>query len=162
SPGSGLVQITDFAEPVRFGVFWPQAPEVLVFTRDSGGNEQRQVYRQDPGGAAPVLLTDTARKNDFAGMTRARDRMLVESTDVDKSGRREDPTLDLALVNPLEPASARKLATLPGTGWGDYTFSFDDRRLALVEYKSITEGYVWVMDLKTGERRRVLPAPGAA
>ena len=162
SPGSELVQITDFAEPVRFGVFWPKAPDVLVFTRDSGGNEQRQVYRQDPGGAAPVLLTDAARKNDFAGMTRSRDRMLVESTDVDKSGRREDPTLDLALVNPLEPASARKLATLPGTGWGDYTFSFDDRRLALVEYKSINESYVWVMDVATGKRRRVLPAEGTA
>jgi dipeptidyl aminopeptidase/acylaminoacyl peptidase len=162
SPGSELVQLTDFAEPVRFGVFWPKAPNVLVFTRDSGGNEQRQVYRQDPGGAPPVLLTDAARKNDFAGMTRARDRMLVESTDVDKSGRREDPTLDLALVNPLEPASARKLATLPGTGWGDYTFSFDDRRLALVEYKSINESYVWVLDVATGKRRRVLPAEGTA
>jgi len=77
SPGSELVPITDFAEPVRFGVFWPKAPDVLVFTRDSGGNEQRQVYRQDPGGAPPVLLTDAARKNDFAGMTRARDRMLA-------------------------------------------------------------------------------------
>jgi dipeptidyl aminopeptidase/acylaminoacyl peptidase len=160
SPGGELAQVTDFAEPVRFGLYWPKASDVLVFTRDSGGNEQRQIYRQDPGGSAPVLLTDAARKNDFAGMTRTRDRMLVESTDVDKSGRREDPTLDLSLVNPLEPASARKLATLPGTGWGDYTFSFDDRRLALIEYKSVNESYVWVMEVATGKRRRVLPAEG--
>jgi dipeptidyl aminopeptidase/acylaminoacyl peptidase len=162
SPGGELMQVTDFAEPVRFGVFWPKAPDVLVFTRDSGGNEQRQVYRQDPGGAAPVLLTDAARKNDFASMTRARDRLLVESTDVDKSGRREDPTLDLALLNPLELAGARKIATLPGTGWDDYTFSFDDRRLALIEHKSVNESYVWVMDVATGKRRRVLPAEGTA
>ena len=52
----------------------------------------------------------------------------------------------------------RRIATLPGTGWGDATFSFDDRRLALVEYKSVNESYVWVMDVATGERRRVLPA----
>src|SRR4029078_7383945 len=36
----------------------------------------------------------------------------------------------------------------------------DDRRLALVEYKSINESYVWVMDVATGKRRRVLPAEG--
>jgi dipeptidyl aminopeptidase/acylaminoacyl peptidase len=146
---------------VRYGLWWPKSPAVLIFARDAGGNEQQQLYRLDPG-KPPLLLTDAARKNDFAGVTRARDRMLVESTDVDKSGRREDPTLDLALVNPLEPASARKLATLPGTGWGDYTFSFDDRRLALVEYKSINESYVWVLDVATGKRRRVLPAEGTA
>ena len=77
APGGELVQVTDFAEPVRFGLFWPTAPDVLIFTRDSGGNEQRQIYRQDPGGAAPVLLTDAARKNDFAGMTRARERLFL-------------------------------------------------------------------------------------
>ena len=57
--------------------------------------------------------------------------------------------------------SAKKIATLPGTGWGDFSFSFDDRRLAMSEFRSVTETYVWVMDLATGERRRVLPAPGA-
>ena len=64
------------------------------------------------------------------------------------------------LVDPLAPAKAVKIATLPGTGWGDFSFSFDDRRLAMIEYKSITESYVWVMDVATGERRRVLPADG--
>ncbi|HET7033450.1 MAG TPA: S9 family peptidase, partial [Casimicrobiaceae bacterium] len=38
-------QITDFAEPVRFGMYLPKAPDTLVFSRDSGGNEQRQLYR---------------------------------------------------------------------------------------------------------------------
>ena len=38
--GGALVPLTDFAEPVRFGSWWPKAPDVLVFARDSGGNEQ--------------------------------------------------------------------------------------------------------------------------
>jgi dipeptidyl aminopeptidase/acylaminoacyl peptidase len=88
--------------------------------------------------------------------------MLVGSTDVDRSGaRRENPTLDVTLVDPLDPAGAKKIATLPGTGWGDFSYSFDERRLAMSEFRSVTETYVWVMDLATGERRRVLPAPGA-
>jgi dipeptidyl aminopeptidase/acylaminoacyl peptidase len=159
SPLDALVQLTDLPEPVRFGMWWPAKPEVLVFARDAGGNEQRQVYRLDPGSKEPVLLTDSARANSPAAVNRARTRLLVTSTEVDQvSGRRENPTLDLALVDPLAPEKKSKIATLPGTAWGDFSFSFDDRRLAMVEAKSITETYVWVMDLKTGERRRVFPA----
>ena len=55
-----------------------------------------------------MLLTDAARKNEFAGITHARDRLLVDSTDVDKTGRREDPTTDLTLVDPLDPAKRRE------------------------------------------------------
>ena len=109
-----------------------------------------------------MLLTDPVRANSAVATNRARNRLLITSTDVDRTtGRRENPTLDLSLVDPLAPGKARKIATLPGTGWGEFSFSFDDRRLAMVEYKSITESYVWVMDLKTGERRRILPAPGS-
>ncbi len=160
-PGDEPVQITQFAEPVRDGAYWPKAPDALVFARDTGGDEQQQLYRLDPGSAAPVLLTDAARKHAVGGITHARDYLLVESTALDKSGKREHPTLELALVDPLDPAKARKLATLPGTGWGDFSFSFDDRRLALLEFISVNESYVWVMDLATGAKRRVLPAEGA-
>ena len=108
------------------------------------------------------LLSQRLRQHQPLAINRARDRLLVGSTDVDKAGgRRENPTLDVALVDPLDPSAARRLVTLPGTGWGDFSFSFDDRRLAMNEFKSVTETYVWVMDLATGERRRVLPAAGA-
>jgi dipeptidyl aminopeptidase/acylaminoacyl peptidase len=161
SPLGPLGQITDYTEPVRYGMWWPAKPDVLMFARDAGGNEQRQVYRVDPGAKEPTLLTDAARINNPAAMNRARDRLLVAVTDVDKtSGPRENPMLDLVLIDPLEPSKARKIATLPGTGWGDFSFSFDDRRLAMIEFKSITESYVWVMDIATGERKRVLPLAG--
>jgi dipeptidyl aminopeptidase/acylaminoacyl peptidase len=163
APLATLVQLTDYAEPVRSGMWWAAKPDVLVFSRDAGGNEQRQVYRLDPGSRDPVLLTDPARANSAVKVNRARNRLLITSMDVDKNaGTRENPTLDLALVDPLAPGRKTTVATLPGTGWGDFSFSFDDRRLAMVEFKSITESYVWVMDLKTGEKRRVLPAPGPA
>ena len=160
-PGDEPRQLTDFAEPVRFGLYWPKAPDTLVYSRDTGGDEQQQLYRLDANGATPALLTDATRKNTSAGLTHARDFLLLESTDVDKAGKRENPTLDLSLLDPLDPAKSRKLATLPGTGWGDYTFSFDDKRVAMVEYISVNESYVWLMDVSSGERRRVLPPPGA-
>jgi dipeptidyl aminopeptidase/acylaminoacyl peptidase len=161
-PGAELEQLTDFAEPVRFGTWLPKAPDRLVFARDSGGNEQQQLYRLDPNGAAPVLLTDPARKHSPGGATHARDYLLLESTDVDRTGRREHPTTDLTLLDPLDPAKSRRIATLPGTGWGDFSFSFDDRRLAMIEFKSVNETTVWVMDVATGKRSRVLPPEGAS
>ena len=161
APGAALIQLTDFAEPVRFGAFLLRKPDVLVFSRDAGGNEQRQVYRLDSGAKEPVLLTDPARRNDPVGVTRAHEFILIESTELDQGGRRENPTVDLSLVDPLDLARSRKLATLPGTGWGDFSFSFDDKRLAMVEFKSVNESYVWIMDVATGARTRVLPAEGA-
>src|SRR6478609_3272895 len=74
APGADLAQLTDYAEPVREGGWWPKAPSVLVFARDAGGNEQQQVYRLDADAREPVLLTDAARRNDIAGITHARDR----------------------------------------------------------------------------------------
>ncbi len=84
----------------------------------------------------------------------------VESVDLDKTGRRENPGTDLTLLDPFVPAKAQRIATLPGAGWGDFSFSFDDKRLAMQEYKSANESVIWVMDVATGQRKRVLPAEG--
>jgi dipeptidyl aminopeptidase/acylaminoacyl peptidase len=160
APGIEPEQLTAFSEPVRFGAYLAKKPGVLVFARDTGGNEQRQIYRLDSANATPELLTDPRRKHDPASFTHARDYLLVASTDVDATGRRDNLTTDLTLLDPLEPGKSRDLARLPGTGWFDFSFSFDDKRMALVEFKSVNETHVWMMDLATGARGRVLPAEG--
>jgi dipeptidyl aminopeptidase/acylaminoacyl peptidase len=158
--GTAPKQLTAFPEPVRFGTYLARKPDALVFSRDTGGNEQLQIYRLDSAGAAPVLLTDARRKHEPAGFTHGRDYLLLATTDVDATGKRENPDTELTLLDPLEPAKSRKIATLPGTGWDEFSFSFDDKRLALIDDKSVNETYVWVMDLASGARRRVLPAEG--
>lgn len=162
APLASLAQLTDYPEPVRWGTYWPRRTDALVFLRDSGGNEQTQLYRLDAGAREPVLLTDPERAHSPLAMNHARDRMLMRSVDLDKTGRRENPTTDLTLIDPLDPAAARKIATLPGTGWFDAAFSFDDRRIALLDEKSVNETYIWVMDTATGARERVLPREVAA
>lgn len=157
APLAPLSQITDYHEPVRFGAYLPRRPESLIFVRDAGGNEQSQIYRLDPGARESVLLTDPQRAHRPEGFNRARDRLLVRSVDLDKTGLRENPATDLALVDPVDPARTSILATLPGTGWGGFSFSFDDRRLAAVEFRSVNESYVWMIDVATGARARVFP-----
>ena len=147
--------------PTRCGsaLCWPKAPDTLVFARDTGGNEQRQLYRLDAGRERAGAADRRRRASTSSrGVTHARDRVLLDSTDVDKTGKRENPTTrpHAASIRSIRRARA-SVATLPGTGWGDFTFSFDDRRLAMIEYNSVNESYVWVMDVATGTRRRVLP-----
>jgi dipeptidyl aminopeptidase/acylaminoacyl peptidase len=160
APGADLVQLTDYAEPVRRGVFLPQRPDTLVFMRDTGGNEQTRLFRLDPGAPEPVALTDPERRSSLAGMDHARRHVLVASVPLDKTGRQEAPSEDVALMDPLQPGKARAVATLPGTGWGGFSFSFDDKRLAMIEYKSVEDTRVHVMNLSTGQRTQVLPRPG--
>lgn len=61
APMSALTPVTDYADPVRNGLWWKSKPGTLVFVRDAGGNEQRQLYRLDAGAAEPALLTDPSR-----------------------------------------------------------------------------------------------------
>ena len=161
APLGALVPVTQGADPVREGMWWPVQPGTLVFVRDSGGNEQRQLYRLDAGASAPLLLTDPARQHEVLALDHARSRLLVGSTDLDKTGKRENPATDLSIFDPLDPARSRKVATVPGTGWGDASFAFDDRRFAIVDYRSVSDTDIVVIDVATGARKRVLPPEGA-
>ncbi|HEY1329444.1 MAG TPA: prolyl oligopeptidase family serine peptidase [Casimicrobiaceae bacterium] len=161
APLGALRQLTDYAEPVRRGLFWPRRPDALVFARDTGGNEQTRLYRLDHGASQPVALTDASVRSALGALDHARRRMLVSSVPLDKTGRQESPQATLTLLDPLQPERARTLATLAGTGWGDFSFSFDDRRLALVEFKSIEDSRVHVMDVATGKLEQVLPRPSS-
>src|SRR5256885_1098443 len=107
APGSEPQQLTAFSEPVRFGAYLAKKPGALVFARDTGGNEQRQLYRLDAATATPELLTDPRRKHDAASFTHARDYLLVASTDVDAAGKSDSLTTDLALLDPLGAAESR-------------------------------------------------------
>jgi dipeptidyl aminopeptidase/acylaminoacyl peptidase len=161
TPGGALTRLTDYPEPVRRGFFWAQQPDTLVFARDVGGNEQTRVFRLHAGATEPVPLTDGARRSQVVARDHARRTLLIASVALDRTGRQDAPTETLTRLDPLHPESARAVATLSGTGWGDFSFSFDDRRLALVEFRSVEDSRVHVMDVASGRRVQVFPQPGA-
>jgi len=155
-PGAELVQLTRGADPVRFGLYLAPRPDSLLFLHDSGGNEQTQLYRLDRGSDEPVLLTDPQRRHFPGAINHARDRVLVQSVDLDKTGRRESVETYLTLLDPLHPEASRALATLPGTGWDDFHFSFDDRRVVMLRQVSANEISVWLMDVRNGKPREII------
>ncbi|HEY3635543.1 MAG TPA: prolyl oligopeptidase family serine peptidase, partial [Caldimonas sp.] len=91
--------------------------------------------------------------------------LLYLSVPLDRtaSGRsRSEISQTLSLVDPLQPSSRRRLAELPGGGWAVGGVSWDDTRIALTRYLSAKESEVWLLDIASGNRQRLLPATGEA
>ena len=168
-PMGTLEPLTDFPDPVSRASFEPTRGDYLVYSRDSGGNEASQLYRLDLATKQTTLLTDPSEKHELGSWNRAGTALLLESTQLDKTAgggeaRRSSVTTDLYVLDPQKPEAKRKIASLPGGGWGEFRWAKGDRELYGREYRSANESVIWKVDVATGARSQVLPQvhPGAS
>ena len=157
-PRGQLQQITDFADPVRDGSYEPSRGGYIVYSRDTGGSEAAQIYRLDSDGKS-TLLTDPSMLHARGVWNTAGDRFVMTSTQLDKTGRRDEVTTELALMNPAGSGSMQKVASLPGR-WTDFRFSKDDTRLLTQRFYSNARKELWEIVIATGETKRLLPVSG--
>ena len=163
-PGAPLELLTDFAEPVRSGQYEPANGRFYVFGRDTGGNEVFRAYRAEIGrsakdGDAMPITPDNRRVQDTAWST-AGDRLLYVTVPVGRQGSNDRIASTISIVDPAQPEQARVLAELPGGGWGSFVFSHDDKQVVYSEYVSANESYLWVMDVASGQSRRITEKNG--
>jgi dipeptidyl aminopeptidase/acylaminoacyl peptidase len=162
-PGGVPQQLTRGDEPVWQGGFEPRDGRYLVFERASGGNEAGQLHRLDLDTRQTTLLTPPDERHSMMGWLHGSAQLLVASVPLDRTaqgGRRSEVATTLWLTDPSRPGSRRVVATLPGGGWFGAQISRNDRQIALMHYRAATDTEVWVIDMASGDRRRVLPAPG--
>ena len=157
-----LLPITDFADPVANASFEPKRGDYLVYSRDTGGNEASQLYRFDLATKQTTLLTDPSEKHELGSWNRAGTALLLESTQLDKTAgggeaRRSSVTTDLYVLDPQNPEAKRKIASLPGGGWGEFRWGQADHVLYGREYRSANESVIWKVDVASGARTQVLP-----
>ena len=155
--------LTDGLDPVSRAWYEPREGRYVVLTRGTGGNEAYQLYRLDWADRRQTLLTDPDQRHSLDAWLHRSSLCLVSSVPLDRtaqSGRRNAVNTSLWMLDPALPAQRRSLAELPGTGWRAAAVSPDDRQVALLRYRSAGESEVWLMDLATGQRRQLLPAPG--
>jgi dipeptidyl aminopeptidase/acylaminoacyl peptidase len=163
-PLGELTQITHYPDPVSSASYEPKKGAYIVFEKDEGGNEARQLYRMDMQGKSAgmvSLLTDPKEKHSAGPWNHHGEKMVLASTQLDKTAgaaRRTIVTTDIWLLDPTKPDAKRKLASLPGGGWGGYQWSRDDRTLLAVNYTSINASSVWLLDIDSGKSRQILPA----
>jgi dipeptidyl aminopeptidase/acylaminoacyl peptidase len=165
SPNAPPEPLTDFADPVRKASYEPLTGDSIVFERSNGGDEADQIYRMDLATRQVSAVSEPDQRHDIQGWLHRSSRLLYLSVPLDRTatgGRRAEIVQTLTLVDPAHPEGRRKIAELPGGGWDVGGVSWDDRRLTLTRYLSANESQVWLLDLASGERRQVLPAPGSS
>jgi dipeptidyl aminopeptidase/acylaminoacyl peptidase len=160
--------LTEGSDPVTSASWEPRQGRYIVFARGRGGDEAYQLFRLDPETHRAVQFTPDGQRHAFVDWVRSRSLAVVASVPLDRtatSGRRTQVATTLSVLDPLDPpdpTTRRVVAELPGGGWWGGEVSPDETQLALTRYVSASESEVWLVDLASGQRRRVLPAEGEA
>ena len=156
-PRGARSQLTFLSEPVTGAERRPGTGE-LLFGMDVGGAEFYQLYLFDPEMGTYRRLTDGRSRNGAPLFSRDGRWLAFRSTRL--NGRSND----VWMMDVADTASAAILVEAPdGAYWGPSDWDAENRRLLVVQYVSITDSRVWVVDARTGEREMIAggeEAPG--
>jgi dipeptidyl aminopeptidase/acylaminoacyl peptidase len=155
TPGGDRRQLTFFPDRIMSASYHPHRGDYFILTKDRGGNEFFQFYRQDPSSGDSTLLTDGKSRNTHAVWSTAGETIVYGST------RRNGNDVDFYLMNPAEPKSDKRLCENQGGGWSVADWSSDDKQLLVGEAISINEAYVWLVDAASGQKTLVTPKGSA-
>lgn len=149
-PGGARRQLTFAAEPVRGSERRPEGREIL-YAMDEGGGEFFQLFLLDPETGASRRLTDGASRN--SGGTWARDGARLAYT----STRRDGRSNDIWVMAADDTASAEVALQAPdGTLWVAVDWDAAGERLLIGNYVQITDARIHLLDLRSGESRRLV------
>jgi len=154
-PGGARRQLTFLHEPVTQAAFSPDPGRgAFVYLKDTSGNEKAQLYYQRVGDAAAKLLTDGKSANGSPVWSNAGREVAFFST------ARDGVSYDINIVEPETGALPRLAVSGDSGAWYPLDWSPDDRKLLALKYVSASESYLYVVDLGSGQKREVEPAPG--
>jgi dipeptidyl aminopeptidase/acylaminoacyl peptidase len=156
-PRGARRQLTFLHEPITEAAFSPDpARSAYVFLKDSGGNENAQLYYQHLGEPAAKLLTDGKSLNGAPVWSNSGREVAFFSNA--RNGR----SFDIDIVDP-ESGTLPRLGLAgddSGAAWSVLDWSPDDSKLLVLKQVSAAEGYLYIVDLGSGQKREVEPAPG--
>src|SRR5690606_2991487 len=151
-------QFTFKAEPVSTAVAHPYDANRLLYLKDNGGDERMQIWLRDLSLGTERLLTDGKSRHGEPVFARDGRRIAFHGN------ARDGASNDLYLLDVEAPAAPRLL--LAGSGDALYVqdWSLDDRQLAVIRYRPITDSELFLLDVNTGEQVQVVPGarPAAA
>jgi dipeptidyl aminopeptidase/acylaminoacyl peptidase len=148
-------QLTFLHEPITEAAFSPDPGRTsFFFLKDIGGNENAQLYYQRLGEPQPKLLTDGKSLNGAALWSNSGREIAFFST------ARDGVNYDIDIVEPAAGTLPHLAVTGDNAAWYPLDWSPDDRKLLVLKYVSIGEGYLYVVDISSGQKREVDPATG--
>jgi dipeptidyl aminopeptidase/acylaminoacyl peptidase len=145
TPGGQRRQLTFFNEPIDECKVCPDFNKpVLLFTKDSAGNEQNQIYKYGYRSGTYTLLTDGKFKYNSVVWSRRGDKFAF------RSNRRNRRDYDIYVGDPGGMPSFTPVLEQAGY-WYPVEFSPDDRKLLIKKYTSSSESNYYILDLVSGE-----------
>ena len=156
APGGARRQLTFQHEPITEAAFSPDsARSAYVFLKDSGGNENAQLYYQRLGEGTARMLTDGKSVNGAPLWSNSGREVAFFST------ARDGHSYDISIVDPESGTLPRLAVAGDGSGaaWSALDWSPDDSKLLVLKEVSVSEAYLYVVDLSSGQKREVEPAP---
>jgi dipeptidyl aminopeptidase/acylaminoacyl peptidase len=154
-PGGARHQVTFFNEPFQGGLRRPGGTDIL-FAMDEGGGEFNQLYLLDPATGRATRLTDGRSRNTNAVWSPDGTRIAFTST------RRDGRSNDVWVMEVADTAGARVVhQAAGGTFWIPSDWSPDGQRLLLLNYVSIADSRIHLLDLASGEATLIAGGPDA-
>ncbi len=133
-------QISFEAEPI--GGRWSPTGDVLITSKDNGGDEFFQIYTLKDGRL--TLLTAGGKSRNGLGPF-SKDGSLIGFSSTERNGTDSD----LYVMNPRDPATKRRVAEVQGGGWAIADFAPGNRQALVVQYISVTKSNLNLLDLAT-------------
>jgi dipeptidyl aminopeptidase/acylaminoacyl peptidase len=153
-PAGERRQLTFLREPIGQAAFSPDpGRNAYVYLVDSGGNENTQLYYQHVGDPVPKRVSDGKSSNGNPVWSNTGREVAFFST------ARDGVNADIDIADPEAGSLPRLAVTGDGGAWYPLDWSPDDRKLLVLKCPSVSEAYLYVVDLSTGQKREVEPTP---
>ena len=147
-------QLTFLREPITQAAFSPDpGRSAYVYLKDVAGNENAQLFYQRLGEPYSKLLTDGRSLNGGPVWSNAGREVAFFST------ARDGVSNDIDVVEPEAGSLPRLAVTGDSAAWIPLDWSPDDRKLLVLKSVSISDAYLYVVDLSSGQKREVEPTP---
>lgn len=151
-PVGARQQITFYDEPVGGAIYEPIKGDYFIFSKDMGGNEFAQLYKFDVKTKKVTLLSDGKRSQN-GGVVYNNKKNIIAYTSTSRNGSDRD----FYTMDPNNPSSNKLIGENTGGGWSIVDWSLNDEQLLVQEGLSVNESRLYVLDIKTGNKTRILP-----
>ncbi len=155
-PGGDRRQLTFDNEPVGGVSANPaRGARSFLFSRDRGGNENAQLYLQNLDSREVRRLTDGKSRHGGAVWSRDGRRLAFQGN------ARNGINQDVYVIEPGSAAAPRLIVAAQTQTWTPLDWSPDGQRLLLLDYRSVTDAALYVVEVATGTLTRVSLAGSA-
>ena len=149
--GGARTQLTFLKERVRSVVNRPRHDQFL-YVADEGGAENDQLFLQDRKTGRVRRITDGKSRN--VGPRWSPTGTLLAWSSNARNGR----DMDLYVAAPDDPRFVRRFKEVSGQ-WTVSDWSPDGSKVVAVEYRSIEDSRIHVVEVDTGKTRTIAPDP---